>query len=147
LLECGECCDLMNANHPSEGPRDRPPRPLPKRKRLDVRRLHEGVAWVLAFLILRRFGLLPAGAAQMANVGVQTVREYLRLDHPDAWCTAGLLAVALGFFPDELERLTRRWMRKFRHRESRLHAAEPGWCLRYPWELPGAVAKPGLKAS
>jgi hypothetical protein len=52
-------------------------------------------------------------------------------------------ALVLGYFPDELERLTRRWMRKFRHREQRQHAGEKDWRLRYPWEQAPRQSDPG----
>lgn len=105
-------------------------------KRLDVQRLHAGEAWWLRFLIVQRYGLSIEKVAARAGVGEATLRDYLKLRHPEAWGTCARAAEVLGYFPDEWERLVRRWMRRFRSRERRAHAGEPAWTLLYPWERP-----------
>lgn len=110
------------------------PRPLPRRRQLNTARLHAGIVWVAGRLI-HRYHLSVAWVAREARIGPQSLRDYLRGDHPNGWHTESQVALVLGRFPDELERLTRRRMRKFRRREQRRHAAEPRWTLHYPWEL------------
>jgi hypothetical protein len=118
-------------------------RPLPRRRRLDTERLHAGIAWVLRGLVCQRHRLNVAWLAREAPVGDQSLRDYLELKHPEGWHTESRVALVLGYFPDELERLTRRWMRKFRHREQRQHAGEKDWRLRYPWEQAPRQSDPG----
>lgn len=116
-------------------------RPLPKRRKLNTERLHAGIAWVLRWLVFQRHRLTVAWLARECGVGDQSLRDYLNLEHPEGWHTESRVALMLGFLPEELERLTRRWMRKYRHREQRQHAGERGWQLRFPWEcLPAPAA-------
>ena len=75
-----------------------------------------------------------AEIASRAGVGEETLREYLLFKHLEAWTTNNLTALALGLYPDHLEELTRRWMRKFRRRERQTRVNEPGWKFAYPWE-------------
>lgn len=117
-------------------------RPLPPRRRLNTERLHAGIAWVLRWLVCQRHGLNVAWLAREAPVGDQSLRDYLDFKHPEGWHTESRVALVLGYFPDELERLTRRWMRKYRHREQGRHAGEKGWRLRYPWEQSPPVEPP-----
>lgn len=117
-------------------------RPLPPRRRLNTERLHAGIAWVLRWLVCQRHGLNVAWLAREAPVGDQSLRDYLDFKHPEGWHTESRVALVLGYFPDELERLTRRWMRKYRHREQRRHAGEKDWRLRFPWEQGPPVEKP-----
>jgi len=105
-----------------------------RRRKLDVPNVHLGMAWILGWLICKRYELSLAVVAADAHVGEQTLREYLRLLHPDAWTTGSLVALEVGYLPDELEALTRRWMRKFRCRMKRLHLGERDYVLHYPWE-------------
>lgn len=117
-------------------------RPLPPRRRLNTERLHAGIAWVLRWLVCQRHGLNVAWLAREAPVGDQSLRDYLDFKHPEGWHTESRVALVLGYFPDELERLTRRWMRKYRHREQGRHAGEKDWRLRYPWEQSPPVEPP-----
>ena len=123
----------MQAKPSSVSPRRQRRKPRPCR-RLNVRRFHEGIAWVLAQIVTRRYKLSVAALAAAAGVGEQTLREYLQLKHPDACTTADSTALAVGYFPDKLARLTRRWMRKYRHRCWRPGADATGGKRRYPWE-------------
>lgn len=113
-----------------------------KRRKLDVGRLHLGMVWVCRFLIYERHDLNVAWLAREAPVGDQSLRDYLNYKHPEGWHTESLVVLVLGYLPDQLERLTRRWMRKYRHRESRLHGGEVDWCLHYPWEKPESRLPP-----
>jgi hypothetical protein len=104
------------------------------------------MAWVLAFLIRVRYDVPVAWVAAMAGVGDQSLRDCLSFLRPDGWHTLSRTALLLGFYPDELERLTRRWMRKYRHREQRLHGMERGWRLLYPWEKTEQKPRPALRS-
>lgn len=109
-------------------------RVLPQAKRLNVGKLHAGEVWVVGQLIRKRYEKSVAEIASRAGVGEETLREYLLFKHPEAWTTNNLTALALGLYPDHLEELTRRWMRKFRRREKETRAKEPDWKFAYPWE-------------
>lgn len=119
---------------PSSVPSRRLGRKLRASQRLNVRRYHEGIAWVLAQIVTRRYKLPVAALAAAAGVGEQTLREYLQIKHPDACTTGDRTALALGYFPDKVARLTRRWMRKYRHRCWRPRSAERDGERLYPWE-------------
>lgn len=109
-------------------------RPLRRRRRLDPEHLYQGMVWVVNGL-LERHQLSPTRLARECGVGPQSVRDYLKGLHLYGRHTVARMALWLGYFPDEVEKLTRRWMRKYRHREKRRHADDPTWRLRYPWEL------------
>ena len=127
----------MQAKPSSVPPRRQRRKPRPCR-RLNVRRFHEGIAWVLAQIVTVRYELSVAALAAEAGVGEQTLREYLQLKHPDACTTADSTALAVGYFPDKLARLTRRWMRKYRHRCWRPKGGGGDGGKHYPWEqVPG----------
>ena len=85
-------------------------------------------------LIHKRYEKSVAEMAARAGVGEETLREYLHLEHPEAWMTSSLTGLVLGLYPDDLEELTRRWMRKFRRREKKVHLGEADWKFTYPWE-------------
>ena len=107
---------------------------MPPAKKLNLMKLHLGQAWVVGCLIHKRYEKSVAEMAARAGVGEETLREYLHLEHPEAWMTSSLTGLALGLYPDHLEELTRRWMRKFRRREKQTRAKEPDWKFAYPWE-------------
>ena len=109
-------------------------RALPQAKRLNVGKLHAGEVWVVGQLIRVRYDKSVAEMASRAGVGEETLREYLHFKHLEAWTTNNLTALALGLYPDHLEELTRRWMRKFRRREKETRVNEPDWKFAYPWE-------------
>ncbi|MDZ4405853.1 hypothetical protein [Prosthecobacter sp.] len=109
-------------------------RPLPRGRRVNVERLHAGIAWLIRHIVFVRLDLNVAELAREAGLSDQSVRDYLDLKHPEGWHTESHLTQALGYVPDELERLTWRWMRLYRRRERRKHAGEDRWTLLYPWE-------------
>lgn len=124
---------LAGAGAPVDG-KAKKPRPLRRRRKLDAERLHRGVVWVLRWLIFKRHDVTVAWVAREAGAKDQSVRDYLAYAHPHGWYIQSLVCPVLGYFPDEVERLARRWMRKFRRREKQDHAAERDWQLCYPWE-------------
>ncbi|MCB1277021.1 hypothetical protein [Prosthecobacter sp.] len=92
------------------------------------------MVWVVRCL-LKRHELGPTWVARECGVGRQSLRDYLNGLCLHGRHTVAQVALLLGFFPDELEKLTRRWMRKYRRRQRREHTDDPRWTLRYPWEL------------
>lgn len=95
----------------------------------------KAVGWVEGLLLIRYSQTIPK-LADLAHMAVQTVREYIHLKHPGAWFTSGTLGQALGRYPEDMVRLARRWLTKYRHRETALHGHERGWELKFPWDPP-----------
>lgn len=122
-------------------------RPLP---RLDdavpVELMHRALAWVIQQLRLRHGAdvLLLDGFPTMDVPTVLSFEDCLDLPH--FWTVRSHLCHALHRHPDEVEALTRRWLRKLYHRQEAQHRGEVLWKLHFPWEVPAPAAKEALPA-
>lgn len=84
--------------------------PLPADDR-ELKRFLQALGWVYLHLRLR-FGLSLFRLAARAHVGVQTLCDLEHAHHAIRGDTEYLVAHALGYEPEQIRRLARRWLRK-----------------------------------
>ena len=101
-----------------------------------VELMQRALAWVIRQLRLRHGSdvLLLDG---LPTIDTQTLLSFEEgLDLPCFWTIRSHLCHALHRHPDEVEALTRRWMRKLYHRQEAQHRGEVLWKLSFPWDQP-----------
>lgn len=89
--------------------------------------------WVLTQLRTRQRLSVPE-LARRANIPLSTLREYERFQHLKIASTPHDYAQALGYSPEEIARLSCRWLRRYVVRQQRLHGQNRRWRPRFPWE-------------
>lgn len=89
--------------------------------------------WVLTQIRLRQKRDLKALAAK-TTVGYNTLWELEHHRHLNTALAPYAYAHALGYRPDQISRLTRRWLRKYLCRERRLHGKDRTWMPKMPWK-------------
>lgn len=92
------------------------PQRLPKLKEaIPFLLFAEAQGWVLKRLRLRQKREV-AEVAQMAHVGDRTLRDLEQQKHLNTAISSYVDACALGYHPDRIALLTRRWLRKYLRR-------------------------------
>ena len=116
-------------------PRRRPRRYPPLRLEFDWELFMNAQCYLLTFLH-DCSGLDLAALAREARLKNSTLRDYESHKALNSASTPFLLCHALGYPPERLVVLTRRWLRLYIRAQQREHQKPRGWMPKMPWEQP-----------
>lgn len=112
----------------------RKPRPRPwLEQEIPFELFAEALGWVFKMLRIRQ-GREVSQVAKRAHVGERTLRDLERQMHLNTALAPYAYAYALGYYPDQIARLTRRWLQKYLHRVRPRRTINGLWDPRFPWQ-------------
>ena len=81
-----------------------------------------------------RWGWEAGELAKACGIGPSTLRDYERQERLHTLSTPYKIGLRLGYLPEQVAELTRRWLRKYIRRQRVVCGKGADWWPPFPWE-------------